>query len=366
MDAMELISYYLYPHNPHLEDRLKLLVNTVTYFLELEHCSITVSSNERQDYRVITGDPLKGAESNQGHHFFSGHGDNAAADENTLVFRQKTPIDTASHAEALESHLQKSQGKYVASSDFFTNGGLLIKFMIARGIDLGEFSIDETNFIEKSIASIKHEINSEVKKHYRSLLCNSTEKLLTQSRCGILVINKKMDVLEKSALAEDLLQEMHIYSCTGNHLSSDFPEHQVELAETMQELCANSELSHKIIRSVENRRGEKYTIAIRRNVPKPYNLSLEISFSLFIFSWREDVADLSPFFDLWQLSPAEKKALTAILQFDNIKKAALVLDLSSNTVKAQLKSAYRKLGVESKSMLFKRLNLVRKMEALLS
>jgi hypothetical protein len=35
-----------------------------------------------------------------------------------------------------------------------------------------------------------------------------------------------------------------------------------------------------------------------------------------------------PLFDIWELSPAEKKIIVAIAQFDNVEKVSAVLNIS--------------------------------------
>lgn len=368
MDAMEsLYSSYLHARSPLLEDRLKFLLDTISHLLKLEQCSVAFSTDDQPNYHVIRSEFGQEEKSKQplASPVFSlmgeGQGDGVVVFQTMVI-----SVDSSSKKVAAKTPSDQESTRHVVSAFFSMNDGSDIRFMAARCLESGEFTPRERSFITKTLEAIKSEVNHQLTNHYRALLSDSTEKLLTDSRCGILLITKNMVVLGKSAVADDLLQEIRVLLFADNRLYSDFPKYQLALERAIHDLCADKDLDHTILEPVENQSGEKYTIAIRRNAEKPSTWLRDVSFCLFIISWAEDISHLAPLLDLWQLSPAEKKALLAIVEFDSIKKAAQILDISSNTVKAHLKSAYRKLGVDSKAMLFKRLNLVRKIKALLS
>lgn len=367
MDAMEsLYSSYLHARSPLLEDRLKFLLDTISHLLKLEQCSVAFSTDELPEYHIVRSDFAPGAESSLPVPSLIYSRDQENPGDGVVVFQTMLLSVDSSKKTAAKKQPSQAREQYVVSAIFSMNDGSSIRFVAARRLDRGEFSARERTFVTNALEALKSEVNHALTNHYRELLSDSTEKLLTDSRCGILLITKHMVVLGKSAVADDLLQEIRVLLITDNRLSSDFPKYQLALERALHDLCADNNLDHTILEPVENQSGDKYTIAIRRNAEKPQTWLRDVSFCLFIIAWAEDLSDLAPLLDLWQLSPAEKKALLAIVEFDSIKKAAQVLDISSNTVKAHLKSAYRKLGVDSKAMLFKRLNLVRKIKALLS
>lgn len=367
MDAMESLYYsYLHARSPLLEDRLKFLLDTISHLLKLEQCSVAFSTDEQPKYHVIRSDFGPGAESVLPIPALLFSRESDVAGEGVVAFQTMVLSAGASKKTTAKKPSPQELEKHVVSAVFAMNDGSSIQFVAARRLDSGEFSPRERTFVTNALEAIKSEVNHELTNHYRELLSDSTEKLLTDSRCGILLITKHMVVLGKSAVADDLLQEIRVLLITDNRLFSDFPKYQLALERAIHDLCVDHDLDHTILEPVENQSGEKYTIAIRRNAEKPQTWLRDVSFCLFIIAWAEDLSHLAPLLDLWQLSPAEKKALLAIVEFDSIKKAAQILDISSNTVKAHLKSAYRKLGVDSKAMLFKRLNLVRKIKALLS
>jgi DNA-binding CsgD family transcriptional regulator len=366
MDAIKLNSSLPQGSPNQFEERLRFLLNTISYILNLDHCEIILSADGSQNYRTITCTPENESVFSQKHFIFNGYRNNNRPEERLVFFRELPLAENRNIDDDQKISTKAQREKFIASSELTIDDSLHVRFVLARDIDLGKFSDAEVGMIENCIDSIQNEIQIELGERYRASLFDSMEKLLARSRCGIMLFNRNFRVLRKSAILDDLLNEVRVYSCTEDRLCGSSPEHQSELEKTVHELYTSHHMDHRIVRTVENDRSNRFTIAIRKNIPDAPNVLLETSFSLFIFSWRDDISDLGPLFDLWNLSPAEKKVILAIAQFDNIKKVALALNLSSNTVKVQLKSSYRKLGIESKAMLFKRLNLVRKMDALLN
>jgi DNA-binding CsgD family transcriptional regulator len=368
MDAMEsLYASYLHARSPLLEDRLKFLLDTISHLLKLEQCSIVFSTDEQPDYHVIRSEFGAGSALQLPVSALTVPQQPGAAGEGVVVFQTMVlAVDGPSQKPARKKPPNQGHDQHVVNAFFPMNDGSSIRFVASRRFDRGEFSPRERTFLTKALEAIKSEINHELASQYRDLLSESTGKLLTDSRCGILLITKHMVVIEKSAVADDLLQEIRVLLFSNNRIYSDFPKYQLALERAIHDLSTDKDLDHTILEPVENQSGDKYTIAIRRNPDKPQTWLRDVSFCLFIIAWAEDISHLAPLLDLWQLSPAEKKALLAIVEFDSIKKAAQILEISTNTVKAHLKSAYRKLGVDNKAMLFKRLNLVRKIKALLS
>jgi DNA-binding CsgD family transcriptional regulator len=177
-------------------------------------------------------------------------------------------------------------------------------------------------------------------------------------------LNQKLEVLEKSVLADELLEKIRVYHCNERLLAGRSKEYQVKIDNTVRELSADNGLPYKIVDVVVTERGEQFTLVIAKVVSQNMLLA-EGNFLVFIFSSAEGSIDPGNLLSLWQISPAERRVLAAIARYDNIKKVAIELKISPNTAKAQLKSAYKKLGVGSKMMLMKRLNLLRNIEALM-
>lgn len=88
--------------------------------------------------------------------------------------------------------------------------------------------------------------------------------------------------------------------------------------------------------------------------------------SVYLLCSIADHFEASDLLNFWHITPAEKRALAALTRFGNIKKVAIELGVSPNTVKTQLKSAYRKLGVDNNISLLRRFSLLRLIDALMT
>lgn len=64
----------------------------------------------------------------------------------------------------------------------------------------------------------------------------------------------------------------------------------------------------------------------------------------------------------YPLTPAELRALQALARYETANAASLVLGLSTQTIRNEAQSAYRKLGVRNKTAAFRRLGWLRSPE----
>src|SRR5262245_53503955 len=129
MDAVELISgNYLFSHQLTLEDRLKRLLNTLTYFLDLEDCSLTFSSAEHQDYRVVANDLPDSEQATKIRSLFGRYGSNAPNEKSAIFFREKFfAAHVIDNDPSNTSIVNRTNDKFFIGAHLRSKSGLLIK-----------------------------------------------------------------------------------------------------------------------------------------------------------------------------------------------------------------------------------------------
>jgi DNA-binding CsgD family transcriptional regulator len=253
----------------------------------------------------------------------------------------------------------------VAGADFRPQQNLEVRLRLTRSQLQGEFSDGEIDLIEILIASIRSIVQAATQERYATLFNGYAQKLLNCLRVGMFIVSPRLEILEKSPLADELLLRLRSYHRHERWLAGASDEQQGRLDQAVFELNTQDDLRYRVVDIISMGRGEQYPLVIAKTPVLPPAFT-EHNLAVFIFSSAEDLFNADRLLSLWQISPAEKRVLTAIARYDNIKKVALELNISPNTAKAQLKSVYKKLGVGSKMRLMKRLNVLRNVEALMS
>ena len=365
MDEIDYLStVHLLTQHRSLEGRLKGVLETTRSFLNLDICSILFVPDSGADYHIVSGGDGEMVQDERGA-YASVDPLRDTTDSNVVVFRRNKSDANQSKYEIGEIFTHKLHVKSVAGADFRLHKNLEVKLRLTRNHEQGEFNDAEIKLIEKVISAVRETICDAVRQQHQAIFNTSAQKLLTRLRIGMFILNQRLEILEKSVLADELLEKIRAYHCNENWLAGRSREQQTKLDHTVRELNNNNELFYKIVDAVATEKGEQYTMVIAKTTSQDMPFS-ENNFLVFIFSSPETNGEPSNLLNLWHVSPAEKKVLAAIARFDNIKKVAIELKISPNTAKAQLKSAYRKLGVGSKMMLMKRLSLLRNIEALMS
>jgi len=351
----------LLAHNHSLEKRLQLILEQTRSFLNLDICSIHFVPDNGDDFHIVSGGESAGlVQEEQGGYFDTSQVSDCSEYEVSEFCRKKSSEVECRPGEIFTHRLRVSS---VAGADVRLQKNLEARFRLTRNHELGEFSQTEIQLIGKVINAIKGAIDNAIHEQHQEIFRASANKLLTHLRIGMLILNRRLEVLEKSSLAEELLGKIRAYHCNEQLLAGRSREQQAKLERTVSELNSNNELSYRIVDVVAAEKGEQYTLVIAKISMDDMRFS-DSNFIVFIFSCSEEVLGSSALLSLWQISPAERRVLTAIARFDNIKKVALELNISPNTAKAQLKSVYKKLGVGSKMRLMKRLTLLRNIEGL--
>jgi DNA-binding CsgD family transcriptional regulator len=363
MDEIDYLSTVnLLTQNHSLEGRLKLVLEKTRSYLNLDACSIQFVPDNGSDFYIISSnESLDQVREQKGE--YSLDATQGLEDSEAAVFRlnKSSPSQNGGEQGAIFTH--KLRVKSVAGADFRLHKNLEVRLRLMRNHEQGEFSAAEINLIEQVMASIRGTISTAIHERHQAIFDASAQKLLTHLRIGMFILNQGLEILEKSALADELIGKIRAFHYDEKLLAGKTREYQAKLDRTMEELTNNPALLYKIVDIVAAEKGDQYTLVIAKSIPESAPLSESI-FLGYIFSCPEDFLSCSTLLNMWQISPAERRVLTAIARFDNIKKVALELNISPNTAKAQLKSVYKKLGVGSKMRLMKRLNLLRNIEAL--
>lgn len=362
MDEQDFIlTVNLLTKSPTLEGRLRQALEATRIFFNLDICSLLFVPDSGEDFHIVScREGADVVQEERGQYFCADRSDVSTSE--VVVFRRsKTPAD--GDAASIFTHNFRIES--VAGADFRPMQNLEVRLRLTRSHEQGEFSDREIDLIEKLIASIRGAVSVATQEKYEALFNGYAQKLLTCLRVGMFIVSPRLEILEKSQLADELLAKIRSYRYSERWLAGASEEYQLKLDQAIYELNTNSEVRYKVVDIITMGRGEQYPLVIAKT-GSPHLAFTESNFVVFIFSSAEDLFSVDKLLNLWQISPAEKRVLTAIARYDNIKKVAIELNISPNTAKAQLKSVYKKLGVGSKMRLMKRLNVLRNVEALMN
>lgn len=350
-----------------LEGRLRQVLEATRVFFNLDICSLLFVPDGGDDFHIVSCREGAGiVQEEQGKYLCSNRSDASAGE--VVVFRSNR-IEADGDSPAADStagvFTHNFRVESVAGVDFRPLQNLEVRLRLTRSHEQGEFSDSEIDLIEQLITSIRCAVSAATREKYDALFNGYALKLLTCLRVGMFIVSPRLEILEKSLLADELLAKIRSYHCSERWLAGTSAEHQEKLDQAVYELNTHQEMRYKVVDIIAMGRGEQYPLVIAKT-GSPHLAFAESNFVVFIFSSAEDLFSVDKLLNIWQISPAEKRVLTAIARYDNIKKVALELNISPNTAKAQLKSVYKKLGVGSKMRLMKRLNVLRNVEALMT
>lgn len=367
MDALDFISkvFFCLTQNESIEFRLKSALNLIHQFFALDTATILFIPEQRHDFQVIScgGKPALIDEYKEKYFYldpYHGFGD----DQITLY---RPGLDNGNATEEFRRFCADELNLgVIAGADFQLNQSMEIRLRFCRSAQQPDFTPAEIKLLNKVLPPLRNAIEQTVHNQCHSLFDTSAHKVLARLRIGIVVVNKSLEVIDKSCFADELLVKSGVLICNKNRLMAKSKDYQSRIEAMVQELAGNEDILYRTLYLPTSRCNEAYTLAITRDDGSAHEVLFgEQRYTIYIFSSLEDNVDMSLLVKLWNISPAEQRILSAIMRFDNVKKVALELHISPNTAKAQLKSVYRKLGIVSKTMLIKRLNSVRNMTALL-
>lgn|GEM_PF-888812 len=369
MDQIDFATriFLIFTQNDPIEQRLKSALEVIRSYFLLDIASILFIPENNHDLQVIaSGEKEDFVEEYKREYFYLDqyHG---FPDNKIVVFHPAADDDNPS-TQSFRDFCSSTVGiNTVAGADFRLNQNIEVRLRFSRAHARSEFKASEIKILEKIVPIIRRAIEQAAQAQYHSLFDFSAQKILSRFRIGIVIVNRELEVLDKSALADKLLDSSNAFNCNKGKLVAKSRDIQQKLERMIHDLHEHEDVFYRTMNIQSLRPREEYTLAITKETASPQRgLFTENRFTIFIFSSLEEDFDMGILVTLWRISPAEQRVLSAVLRFDNVKKVALELNISPNTAKAQLKSVYRKLGIESKTMLIKRLNSVKNMAALLS
>jgi DNA-binding CsgD family transcriptional regulator len=371
MDELDFLSkiFLCLTQSESIEDRLRAALLTIKEFVDVDMASIIFIPETKHDFRVISvgaGSDELIEEYKKEYFYVDNH--HGFPDSKAVVFH---PAEGLVEGDAATQPFrdfcrEKLHIRSAIGIDFQLHDSLQVRLRLTRLPEQGEFTAVEIEALDKVAPYIKRAIDQAVYAQYHSLFDFSAQKILARFRIGIMVINKSLEVMDKTPLVDKLLASSDAFTCNNKKLIARSKDYQSRIERMMRELSTDEKVVYRTMSVAVPRSRDEYTLAITRNVSSLQDsLFLEERFTVFIFSSAEENVDMGILVALWRISPAEQRVLSAIMRFDNVKKVANELNISPNTAKAQLKSVYRKLGIDSKTMLIKRLNSAKNMAALL-
>ncbi len=185
---------------------------------------------------------------------------------------------------------------------------------------------------------------------------HSLNSLLNHIPVGVILLNAESEILLTNELSEETLQLGQGLSQQGRTLVTEEEENTLLLQQYVRELSEpDIDARHSRGLAIPSAgKSEQQSMVILSPVNHLSNSDLEKSASvvLFISPSRPDVElDLTAFAEGYKLTPKEQRIVNYIAQGVAPPDIAGKLFVSYNTVRTQLKSVYKKTGVNSQSEL---------------
>jgi DNA-binding CsgD family transcriptional regulator len=369
MEESKLLSPINITENiPLLKSHLLHILDTTQLLLNLEYCTVTLTTVSGDDALSVRSSVAPASA------VHDKPGPAPAIDlgvEEALQFRQRLELDgehitsagCTDFAPSSLYDLTQTNRSSMAKADCSDEAAPLIKLRLVRQPQFGLLTYAEQYAIQRVLQSINRAIISYIDNRSQDYYASMLDRLLVHFCIGVIKLDLNFAIVEKSSLVDQLLESTRSYRCESNRLVKIVPrdEHIVERAIRALE---NSGQPYSLIDMVATPNEGQCAIVVAKLAPKPGRS--ENGYLVYILCSVADHFETSDLLDFWHITPAEKRVLACLARFGSIKKVAIKLGISPNTVKSQLKSAYKKLGVDNKISLLRRFSLLRLIDALIS
>lgn len=353
------------PGIPLLKTHLLHILDTLQLLMNLERCTLSLTT-EYGDDALSVSSSMEPASLAHAHRTYTHSSD--VDTEETFQFQQPLELRWENVADAAWSQLA-SPGSHEATVERDVlnehpsppNTVSIIQLNVVRHSRFGRLTFTETYAIQRVLQSI-HRAIAEYFEHrsddyYGSVL----ERLLTHFRIGIIKLSPQLNIIEKSSQVDDLLASTTNYRCQSGRLIKIAP-HDHRIVERAVDALHMKQLPYQFVDVVSTGNNGQCAIVVTQLAPRRDGQAG--GYVVYILCSMADHFEASDLLDFWQITPAEKRVLAGLTRYGSIKKVALELGVSPNTVKSQLKSAYKKLGVDSKISVLRRFTLLRLINAL--
>lgn len=355
-------SFYQSHHVAVLRSHLRHILNTALILLNLEHCRLSiVTENDEDTLSIHCNAALESPEPDAATVVWPANGNTEEAFQfrQRLQYARKTESANTARIMGPDAFAAADGGHHAPPSRQDT--ALFVKLMLVRKRRAGQLTYGERNAVQRMLHYIDRAIAAHLESRRRDYRSAMLERLMAHHGMGVIRLDQTLEIVEKSALVDELLATTKDYRCQSNRLVKVAPhgEHVIELA--VDALNARN-LSCWIIDVVATPGDAQCAIVLAPLAPgRGASGNGYLVYVLYSIADRFNASDLLNF---WRITPAEKRALAGLTRYGNIKKVAIQLGISPNTVKSQVKSAYRKLGVDNKIALLRRFALLRLIDAL--
>jgi DNA-binding CsgD family transcriptional regulator len=344
---------------PALKDHLLHILDTTQLLLNLENCTLSLT-NEDGSGSLDVESSVEAASIAFG---LSGSPRNPQTlSENAIQHRQRLELKLGELAIAARAHLTQSAVLVEGHTDGISNSsGPFIEIHMVRQAPFGRLSDREKNAVQRVLELINGAIATYLDERTDDYYASILDRLLAHLCIGLIRLDSNLLIVEKSSLVDTLLETTGSYRCESNRLVDVDHPHDDTIARAIQSLRVD-EVPYAIADVVSTAHQGQCAIVVTDLAAG----SRAGGYLVYLLCSIADHFEASDLLNFWHITPAEKRALAALTRFGNIKKVAIELGVSPNTVKTQLKSAYKKLGVDNKISLLRRFSLLRLIDALMT
>lgn len=347
---------------PALKRHLLHILDTTQLLLNLENCTLSLTTKDGNRALNVRSTIAPASTANEAH--AQARRPDCDAEE-AFQFRQRLEpevqkIDEAARTSRSHTPIRSSMDN-VAESDLEKTTAPLLELHLVRQTRFGQLTYTEQNAIQRVLQSINRAIASHINHPSRDYYARTLERLLSHLCIGFIRLDLNLDIVDKSSRVDDLLASTTSYRCESNRLVKIAPRKDDAVKRAIDTLNG-SRLPYNIVDVVSTLyKGQCAIVATRLTSGSD---TAADDYLIYILCSMADHFEASELLNFWHITPAEKRVLASLTRFGNIKKVALELGISPNTVKSQLKSAYKKLGVDNKISLLRRFSLLRLIDAL--
>jgi DNA-binding CsgD family transcriptional regulator len=348
-----------------LKNHLRHILNTTLVLLNLEHCTLSlVTENDGDALSVCSSlEPASTVQESRS----TVRSANANAEE-SFQFRLRLELGSEKSRDAdlqltNSSSSELAEHDHVASIEQTDIAAPFIKLWLVRKTRFGRLTYTERNAIQRVLQSINRTIACYIDHRPHDYHASILERLLAYFCIGVIQLDRNLDIVEKSNLVDELLATTDSYRCQSNRLMKIAPQDD-HIVERAVDTLKNHDLPYCFVDVVSTLNKGQCAIVVAKLASESH--APENGYLVYVLCSAADQFEANDLLNFWHITPAEKRVLAGLTRYGSIKKVAIELGISPNTVKSQVKSAYKKLGVDNKISLLRRFSVLRLIDALTS
>lgn len=344
---------------PALKDHLLHILDTTQLLLNLENCTLSLTDDDGSGSLDVESS-VESASVAFG--LTNSPRNSPRLSEDAIQYRQRLELKLGELAIAARAHLAQSAALDEGNAGGVgSSSGAFIEIHMVRQAPFGRLSDREKNAVQRVLELINGAIATYLDERTDDYYASILDRLLSHLCIGLIRLDSNYLIVEKSSLVDTLLNTTGSYRCESNRLVDIDHPNDDTIALAIQSLQVD-EVPYAIADVVSTTHEGQCAIVVTELAAG----GEASGYLVYLLCSIADHFEASDLLNFWHITPAEKRALAALTRFGNIKKVAIELGVSPNTVKTQLKSAYKKLGVDNKISLLRRFSLLRLIDALMT